>query len=384
MLVSPAISVSPELSHKICFVDWPLPSREELRGLVQTVIDEVTRDGNKVRLNLSPEEGSSLLSALAGLTWKQAREALVYSLVVDGSLNRMDIDRILDRKARSLRDGIALDYFPPHSLSSELGGFDALKVFCERARASFSAEAKKLNLPSAKGVLLVGVPGCGKSMAAKAIAAAWSLPLLKLDAGRLFDKYIGESERNFRRAIRAAEAMSPCVFWIDEIEKAMPAGEGGGGADSGLSKRLFGAFLTWLQEKKASVFVVATANDLSSLPPELLRKGRFDEIFFVDLPTQSERAEILRMHLARRKEQVGEVDVDTIVRLTDEFSGAELEQVVVSAALSALQRKTLVNTQDLATETKRMIPLARSRPDEISRLREIASRQFVSVRGTKA
>ncbi len=272
-----------------------------------------------------------------------------------------------------------LDYFAPGSLPSEIGGFGSLKAFSARALKSFSKEAKQLGLPAAKGVLLVGVPGCGKSMAAKAIAAAWAMPLLKLDAGRLFDKYIGESEKNFGRAIQAAEAMAPCVFWIDEIEKAMSVANGSG-SDGGLSKRLFGAFLTWLQEKMSSVFVVATANDLSSLPPELLRKGRFDEIFFVDLPTLEERVEILRIHLSKYTKNIQDIELEKVAKLGDQFSGAELEQVVVAAALSALQNKTTLGTDGLVTEVGRTIPLARSRQQEISELREVAGKQFVSVR----
>ena len=199
-----------------------------------------------------------------------------------------------------------------------------MEHWLDRARLAFSTQAAELNLDPPRGVMLVGVQGCGRSLATKVIARRWELPPLKLDAGRLYDKFIGESERNLRRATAAAEAMAPCVLWIDEIEKGLATG-GGGDSDGGVSKRLFGSFLTWLQEKRADVFVVATANDLSALAPELLRKGRFDEIFFVDLPDAAEREAILRIHLRLRKQDADSLDVARVAGAADGFSGAELE-----------------------------------------------------------
>lgn len=378
VLVAPSIELPVEIRHKVYFLDWPLPTREELKSLIQSTAENLQRKGQKVRYELQPADLNSLLGCLTGLTWKQAGEALTYAMVEDGSLNKADVSRILARKAKALRDGAILDYFPPDSLAREMGGFDKLKVYCERAKRGFGENAKSIGLPPPKGILLVGVPGCGKSMAAKSIAASWGFPLLRLDAGRLFDKFIGESEKNFRRAIRAVEAMSPAVFWIDEIEKAM-AVNSEGGSDGGLSKRLFGAFLTWLQEKKSDVFVIATANDLSALPPELLRKGRFDEVFFVDLPTEPQRVEILKLHLSRRNHNPAQIDVAQVAKRTAEFSGAELEQLVVSATLASLERAMPLTADLLIAEVDATIPLAHSRPEEISRLRETGRRQFVSV-----
>ena len=227
--------------------------------------------------------------------------------------------------------------------------------------------------------MLVGVQGCGKSLAAKVIARRWGLPLLKLDAGRLYDKFVGESERNLRRATGAAEAMAPCVLWIDEIEKALATG-GGGEADGGLSQRLFGSFLTWLAEKHADVFVVATANDLSRLPSELLRKGRFDEIFFVDLPDADEREAILRIHLQLRRQDPEAIDVARVAAATEGFSGAELEQVVISALLGALQARRGLDTDLLVAEAGATIPLSVSRREAVERLRATAAGRFVPVR----
>jgi SpoVK/Ycf46/Vps4 family AAA+-type ATPase len=228
--------------------------------------------------------------------------------------------------------------------------------------------------------MLVGVPGCGKSLAAKAVARSWQLPLLKLDAGRLFDKFVGESEKNFRRAIETAESLSPIVLWIDEIEKAMAGGRGGGEADAGLSRRLFGAFLTWLQEKKQEVFVIATANDLSALPPELLRKGRFDEIFFVDLPDDEERKAIWKIHLSLRRQDVTSFDLTKLASASDGFSGSEIEQAVVASLYRALHQRTALTTDLLIEELTQTVPLSVTRHEDIDELRRTAQGRFVSVR----
>jgi SpoVK/Ycf46/Vps4 family AAA+-type ATPase len=227
-------------------------------------------------------------------------------------------------------------------------------------------------------VLLVGVQGCGKSLAAKAIAREWQLPLLKLDAGRLFDKFIGETERNFRRAIEIAESCSPAVLWIDELEKAIAPGAGE--TDGGLSRRLFGSFLTWLQEKTAPVFVVATANDLSLLPPELLRKGRFDEIFFVDLPQADEREQIFGIHLALRRQDPAAFDLPALVQATDGFSGAEIEQAAVASLLGALHAKAPLTTDLLLAEIRATVPLSVTRAEDVRALRTNAQGRFVPVR----
>ena len=237
-----------------------------------------------------------------------------------------------------------------------------------------------MNLPAPKGVLLVGVQGCGKSLAAKAIARAWEMPLLKLDAGRLYDKYVGETERNLRRALGIAESLAPSVLWIDEIEKALATGSGDG-SDGGLSQRMLGTLLTWMAERPAEVFVVATANDVFRLPPELLRKGRFDELFFVDLPTAAEREEILAIHLRMRRQDPAAFDLPVLRAATEGFSGAELEQVVVGALLGALHAGAPLDTAALAREAAGTVPLSRSRAEDVQRLRDLAAERFVPVSG---
>jgi SpoVK/Ycf46/Vps4 family AAA+-type ATPase len=298
----------------------------------------------------------------------------------DGRLTAKDVQKIIDRKIQTVKDGGLLEYYPLEDNRFQLGGFANLKSWLERAKVGFSQEAKALNLTPPRGILLVGVPGCGKSLAAKVIAREWLLPLLKLDAGRLLDKFIGESEKNFRKAIDMAESLSPIVLWIDEIEKAMVAGGGSGEADGGLGRRLFGAFLTWLQEKNQEVFVVATANDLSSLPPELLRKGRFDEIFFVDLPDDGERTAIWKIHLGLRKQDSKKFELVKLVSASDGFSGSEIEQAVVSALYRALHQRMPLTTDLLIEELTHTVPLSVTRREDIDQLREMARGRFVNVR----
>jgi SpoVK/Ycf46/Vps4 family AAA+-type ATPase len=314
------------------------------------------------------------------MTLHQARQVITHCVVEDGKLTAGDVQKILDRKIQAVKDGGLLEYYPLEDNRFELGGFANLKAWLERAKTGFSKEAKALNLTPPRGILLVGVPGCGKSLAAKVIARQWQLPLLKLDAGRLFDKFIGESEKNFRKAVEMAESLAPIVLWIDEIEKAMVAGGGSGEADSGLSRRLFGAFLTWLQEKKQEVFVVATANNLATLPPELLRKGRFDEIFFVDLPDDREREAIWKIHLALRRQDPAAFDVEKVVSASDGFSGSEIEQAVVASLYRALHQKRPLTTDLLIEELGQTVPLSVTRLEDIDQLRETARGRFVNVR----
>ncbi len=327
-----------------------------------------------------PQERDAILRALQGMTLHQARQVITQCVMDDGTLTAKDVQKILDRKIQAVKDGGLLEYYPLEDNRFELGGFANLKSWLERAKVGFSQEAKALNLMPPRGILLVGVPGCGKSLAAKVIAREWLLPLLKLDAGRLFDKFIGESEKNFRKAIEMAESLSPIVLWIDEIEKAMVAGGGSGEADAGLGRRLFGAFLTWLQEKKQEVFVVATANDLSSLPPELLRKGRFDEIFFVDLPDDGERTAIWKIHLGLRKQDSKKFDLVKLVSASDGFSGSEIEQAVVTALYRALHQRMPLTTDLLIEEVIHTVPLSVTRREDIDQLREMAQGRFVNVR----
>ena len=400
LLTGQPITLPPDLDKMAVRLDLKLPDREELRsmlrGLLQSLGPRATSRPRSTTLvhsilgslsetkaaenSPSSQESDAILRALQGLTLHQARQVIAQCIVERGTLSAEDVHTILKRKVQAIKDGGLLEYYPLEDNRFELGGFTNLKSWLERAQVGFTIEAKSLNLTPPRGIMLVGVPGCGKSLAAKAIAREWKLPLLKLDAGRLFDKFVGESEKNFRKAIEMAESLAPIVLWIDEIEKAMVAGGGSGDADAGLSRRLFGAFLTWLQEKKQDVFVVATANDLSSLPPELLRKGRFDEIFFVDLPDDAERETIWKIHLSLRKQDSKKFDVGKIVSASDGFSGSEIEQAVVAALYRALHQKTPLTTNLLVEELTHTVPLSVTRREDIDALRQTAEGRFVNVR----
>jgi len=355
-----------------------LPDDQELDTALNEVLRSVQRSLRRT-IQLTPAERTQLVAAVRGLTLKQARQAVARVLIDDGALTPGDLRALLTHKAEAIRASGLLEYYPAEANQFELGGFAQLKRWLERARHGFSEAARKLNLSAPRGVLLVGVPGCGKSLAAKVIARQWGLPLLKLDAARLYDKFIGESEKNFLRATALAESMAPAVLWIDEIEKGLVAA-GTGDADAGLSRRLFGAFLTWLQEKKAEVFLVATANDLSALPPELLRKGRFDEIFFVDLPEADERREIWEIHLRRHNQDAKNFHLDALIAASNGFSGAEIEQAVVAGLYRALHAAAPLSTEALLEELRQTRPLSTTRHEEIARLRAIARDRFVSVR----
>ena len=353
-----------------------LPDEQEIRETVRQVIDSMSAR-KRFSIELSKDEAQRLIRSLSGLTLGEVRRVIAHAILADGKLSGHDIERVIKMKGEIIEKGGILEFFPLESNTFELGGFGRLKAWLEQARIGFSAEARALNLTPPRGVLLVGVQGCGKSLAAKFIAREWKLPLLKLDAGRLYDKYVGESEKNFRKAVSMAEAMAPVVLWIDEIEKAFTVGNSD--QDAGLSQRLFGAMLTWLQEKKQNVFVVGAANDLNRLPPEFLRKGRFDEIFFVDLPKPAERKQIFTIHLGLRKQDPAAFDLEKISAASEGFSGAEIEQAVISALYRSLHRKEKLTTQSLIDSIQATVPLSKSRHEDIAALRAASSGRFMPV-----
>jgi MoxR-like ATPase len=370
------VTLPGDLSREAVPLRLQLPDREELKQAVHRVLHTL-RGQHAFEIALGPEGLEQVLTALSGLTINQARQALSWAVLTDGKLSADDVPRLIRRKGEAIQDEGLLEFYPPDENAFELGGFDRLKEWLARAKMGFGAEARALGLTPPRGVMIVGVQGCGKSLAAKVIARQWQQPLLKLDAARLYDKYIGESEKNLRKVFDIAEALAPAVLWIDEIEKGFASG---GDADGGLSKRLLGSFLTWMQERRASVFVAATANDLSAVPPEMLRKGRFDEIFFVDLPDAAERAEIFRIHLRLRKQDPAAFDVEALAQAADGFSGAEIEQAVIAGLYKALHDKTPLTTALLVDELRQTSPLSVVRREDIARLRETARGRFVPVR----
>jgi hypothetical protein len=377
VLTGEKLELPPELQASAIYLDLGLPEDDELLELVRDVVKQLKCD-RRVQVEVNPDQYHILVRALRGITQRQARQVLGYVTFEDGRLTIEDVRRIVHRKTQVIRKESIVEYFPADEIQTNLGGFAGLKNWLNQVQMGFSPQAKAWNLQAPKGVLIVGIQGCGKSLAAKVIAKVWKMPLLKLDAGRLYDKYVGESEKNFRQAVQVAESMSPSILWIDEIEKGL--GSSDGSTDGGLSRRLFGFFLTWMQEKTKEVFVIATANDISQIPPELLRKGRFDEIFFVDLPEAQERLDILRIHLAQRKQSLDRFDLNQLVTATEGFSGAEIEQAIVTALYKALYLKQMPTTELLVEQIQNTIPLSVSRKESIDQLRTIARERFVSVR----
>ena len=377
ILTGDNLELPSHIAHDAVYYDLPLPDKDELRLTLDQAIRNFNRQ-KRIQVELDEWGKELFIQALCGMTLKQARQVTAYVALDDGKLTLGDVDRILSRKSQIIQADGVLEYFPPSQKDIHLGGFQGLKDWLNRARVGFTPQAKKFNLCPPKGILIVGIQGCGKSLAAKAIAHSWQMPLLKLDAGRLYDKYIGESEKNFRQAIRLAESMAPSILWIDEIEKSLGS-QSNSSSDGGLSQRMFGSFLTWMQEKSQEVFVVATANDISKIPPELLRKGRFDEIFYVDLPSASDRQSIFEIHLMAHLQEPSKFELPQLVKATEGFSGAEIEQVIISALYQALYLNLSIDTPLILEAVKQTIPLSVSRKEHLDELRAIAKERFVNA-----
>jgi len=323
-------------------------------------------------MTLDEDDVRNLLSHLRGLTLMEVRKVLTQAMVADNELGPRDIERVLDTKREIVRRTGVLEYFPAEDDLSSIAGLGRLRRWLESRAAVFSdaARASQYGLEPPRGLLLVGVQGCGKSLCAKAVARTWKVPLIRLDPARLYNKYIGETEKNLRLAMETAERLAPVVLWVDEIEKSL--GTSGSDNDGGSAQRVLGTFLAWLQEKKESVFVVATSNDISRLPPELLRKGRFDEIFFVDLPEAAAREQILALHLRKRGRDPSEFDLAQLAELGDGFSGAELEQAIVSGLYAAFAEDRPLTTADVAREITDTKPLSTTMAEPIAALRSWA------------
>ncbi len=351
------------------------PRDEDYHELLSHILRDL-RERQHVTVELTPSDLRRLYANLRGLTLLEAEKLLTRAIVEDGRLTAADIGAVLDHKRQVVeREGL-LEYYPAEEAMADIADLTSLKAWLAKRRSIIlePERAREFGLEFPKGILLVGVPGGGKSLCAKAVATEWTLPLLKLDPSSLYNKYIGETEKNFRRAMDTAERMAPVVLWIDEIEKAFAEG---GSQDGGVSTRVLGTFLSWMQERKGDVFIVATANDVSRLPPELLRKGRFDEVFFVDLPDDDARVAIFRIHLARRSQPPDRFDLAALAAATDRFTGAEIEQVVISALYAAFARDAGLTQQHLLQEAGRTRPLADVARERVWALREWARERTV-------
>jgi len=378
VFVSPTFKIPLELEKEMTVVDLPLPDLRELNELLKNTIKEVNE---KTDLKIDPKKvpAEQILKAALGLTLNEAENVFAKSLVLGGRLTAEDIPVILSEKEQLIRKSGILEYYPASEKFKEIGGLEILKDWLSKRRLAFTEKAKEYGLPFPKGVLLLGIQGCGKSLCAKAVSSLWRLPLLRFDVGKVFSSLIGSSEENIRKAIHAAESVAPAILWIDEIEKAFSGILSSGMSDGGTTARVFGNFLTWLQEKTSSVFVIATANNISSLPPELLRKGRLDEVFFVDLPTEREREDILRIHLEKRKRDPNAVDMKKLAKETKEFSGAEIEQAIISALFDSFEKKVPLTTEMLSRAVAETVPLSKTMREEMESLRNWASGRAVKA-----
>lgn len=371
VLISPVMEIPAELDKEITVLNFPQPTKEDLSGLLEKVVEDV-REFKQVQIQLDQPGRERLLDAALGLTLGEAENVFAKIIVKDQRLGAEHINEVFAEKQQIIRKSGLLEYYAADEDFSSVGGLAVLKDWLNKRAVAFSAEARAFGLPAPKGILLLGVQGCGKSLCAKAVSRVWQLPLLRFDVGRMFGSLVGSSEENVRRAISVAESVAPAVFWIDEIDKAFAGTQSSATSDGGTTARVFGTFLTWLSEKKAPVFVVATANDVSQLPPELLRKGRLDEIFYVDLPSTAERAEIFRIHLAKRQRKPAEFDVAKLAAASEGFSGAEIEAAIISALYDAFYAKQELATGHIRAALEQTVPLAKTMAERIAAQRDWA------------
>jgi len=368
ILVSPVLEIPTELEKEVTVLNFPLPAREDLSELLDQIIESM-KQHKQVKIDLDDAGRERLLQAALGLTLGEAENVFAKIIVKDERLSGEDMGEVFAQKQQIIRKSGLLEYYDSNETFSNIGGLAVLKDWLGKRAAGFTQEARDFGLPAPKGILLLGVQGCGKTLCAKAVSSQWQLPLLRFDMGRMFGSFVGSSEENMRRAIAVAESVAPAILWVDEIDKALAGAQGSGGSDGGTTARVFGTFLTWLSEKSLPVFVVATANDISHLPAELLRKGRFDEIFFVDLPNADERREVLAIHLAKRGRDPRAFDLSALVEASPEFSGAEIEQAIISALYDAFVERKDLGTEHILAALRETVPLAKTMDEPIGRLR---------------
>ena len=375
VMLSSSVDLPEDLRQKAIHYELPLPTQKQLKEVVNQLAARWYQENNIKVKTSNKRIAKRLVENLCGLSINDAKRLAEHAIFNDGIICQKDIVEINQEKFELLNKDNVLSYELDYEKLDNIAGFDNLKEWLDVRRKVFSGELKLPGNDIPKGMLLLGVQGCGKSLAAKAVAGSWHLPLLYLDFGALYNRYIGQTEENMRSALTVAEHMSPCVLWIDEIEKGLSAVS----TNDDISKRLLGTFLTWLAENKSKVFVVATANDVTALPPELMRKGRFDEVFFVDLPTETERAQILKVHLARRDLSSDEIDVGLVAQACDGFSGAEVEQMVVSAIYDTYAKNEAISTELLLKKAQTTRPLSILMAEKIQGLRSWAEHRTVRV-----
>lgn len=371
IFLTPVMKIPLELEKEMTVLDFDLPGKEEVGAIIDG-IKESLGGSNKSMEDFQVQDRDKIIEAALGLTAEEAENVFAKSLVASG---KFDIPIILSEKEQIIRKSGVLEYYQLSEDMKEVGGLENLKEWLNKRSKAFTVEAREFGLPQPKGVLMIGIPGCGKSLTAKAISSLWQLPLLKLDVGKVFSSLVGSSEENVRKAIKTAESIAPSILWLDELEKGFAGMGSGGSSDGGTSERVFGTFLTWLQEKTSPVFVVATSNNVSNLPPELLRKGRFDEIFYIDLPNKSEREEIFRIHLSKRKRDAVNFDLESLAKASTGYSGSEIEEIIISSLYDAFDKGCDIDQEMVEETIKAIIPLSKMMGEEIGKIREWAKQR---------
>jgi SpoVK/Ycf46/Vps4 family AAA+-type ATPase len=365
--MSPFLQIPIELEKDVIVLDFPLPKLTELDEVLS---QEVKKGKNK---RLKPEVREKLLRAALGLTRDEAEKVYRKAQVKAGRLTEEEVEIVLSEKKQLIRRNGILDYIEEDDTIDAVGGLDELKHWLKQRSDAFTERAREYGLPQPKGMLILGVPGCGKSLIAKTTSRLWGLPLLRLDMGRVYDgSTVGKSEANLRNALKTAESISPALLFVDELDKAFAGSAGSADSDGGTSSRIFGSFLTWMQEKKSPVFVMATANRIERLPGEFLRKGRFDEIFFVDLPNPEEREAIFNIHLTKRRPDISRFDLAQLAKVSEGFSGAEIEQGIIAAMYEAFAQNREFTQLDIISAVKSTLPLSRTMTEQVTALRDWA------------
>lgn len=369
IILSPVQKVPPELEKAMsAIVYWELPNRTEIEAIARRLVPQAPAPVQK-EASERPEFIEHVVEAALGLTEVEAENVFAKSMV---RTHTFDIKTILDEKKQIIRKNGLLEYYERTESIGDVGGLVTLKDWVKKRRHAFGKKAREFGLPLPKGMLLIGVPGTGKSLTAKAVGSLWEMPLLRLDVGKIFAGLVGSSEENIRKVTQTAEAIAPAILWIDEIEKGFSGTGSSGQTDGGTTSRVFGSFITWMQEKESPVFVIATANDVSQLPPELLRKGRFDEIFFCDLPTRDERRQIFEVHIQKKGRSPEEFDLGKLADATQEFSGAEIEQGIVQGLYDAFDSGTELGTEGLLHALAEIVPLSVTMREKIDAMRDWA------------
>ena len=368
ILVSPVMEIPTELEKEITVLNHPLPVREELSELLDRITADL-KQFKQLEIDLDESSRERLLQSALGLTLGEAENVFAKIIVKGERLSGENVGEVFAEKQQIIRKNGLLEYCAASENFAHVGGLGVLKDWLNKRAQAFSREAREFGLPAPRGILMLGIQGCGKSLCAKAVSNQWQLPLLRFDMGRMFGSLVGSSEENVRRAIAVAESVAPAILWVDEIDKAFAGTQASGISDGGTTARVFGTFLTWLSEKTAPVFVVATANDISQLPPELLRKGRLDEIFFVDLPGPEERREVFTIHLTKRGRDASRFELEKLSEASAHFSGAEIEEAINSALYDAFYARTQLSTEHLLEALRQTVPLAKTMDQQINALR---------------